>query len=50
MDDFCNIYNIKFSTISDDPIYQGGLNEKEIQLSLCNIFSVLIFIEFYLLA
>ena len=27
---------------------QGGLNEKEIQLNLCNIFSILIFNELYL--
>ena len=27
---------------------QGGLNKKEIQLNLCNIFSIFIFNEFYL--
>ena len=26
---------------------QGGLNKKEIQLNLCNMFSILIFNEFY---
>ena len=29
---------------------QGGLNKKEIQLNLCNIFSSLIFNEFHLFA
>ena len=29
---------------------QGGLNEKEIQLNLCNIFSILLFNKFYLFA
>ena len=29
-------------------ILQGGLNKKERLLSLCNIFSILIFNEFYL--
>ena len=29
---------------------QGGLNNKEKQLNLCNIFSILIFNEFHLLA
>ena len=29
---------------------QGGLNEKEIQLNPCNIFSILIFNELYLFA
>ena len=28
---------------------QGGLNKKEVQLNLCNTFSILIFNEFYLL-
>ena len=30
-------------------LYQGGLNKKEIQLNLCNIFSILIFSELNLL-
>ena len=29
-------------------IDQGGLNKKEIQLNLCNIFSIFIFNELYL--
>ena len=29
---------------------QGGLNKKEIQLNLCNIFSIFIFNELYLFA
>ena len=28
-----------------DLVEQGGLNKKEMQLNLCNIFSILIFIE-----
>ena len=31
-------------------ISQGSSNKKEIQLNLCNIFSILIFNEFYLFA
>ena len=31
-------------------LYHGGLNKKEIQLNLCNMFSILIFNEFILFA
>ena len=39
----------KFRNIHDkDGLNQGGLNKKEIQLNLCNIFSIFIFNELYL--
>ena len=34
----------------DTRFYQGGSNKKEIQLNLCNIFSILIFNKLYLFA
>ena len=37
--DLCNMYPC---------LYQGGLDKKEMQLNLCNIFSFLIFNELYL--
>ena len=33
-----------------EKLRQGGLNKKEIQLNLCNIFSIFISNEFYLFA
>ena len=46
------IYLLKkiFSAFSESLIFgQGGLNKKEIQLNICNIFSIFIFNELYLL-
>ena len=36
------------STSAHHEFNQGGLNKKEIQLNLCNIFSIFIFNELYL--
>ena len=42
--------NTGLHLVAEVSFYQGGLNKKEIQLNLYNIFSIFIFNELYLLA
>ena len=45
---YCRILADRIDIKSGVQYYQGGLNKKEIQLNLCNIFSIFIFNELYL--
>ena len=42
------VFKIVSISLNQGDLNQGGLNKKEIQLNLCDIFSILMFNELYL--